>query len=189
MQNPFGTNPRDQVAAHEAGHAVVGTLVYGPGFVRKIRMKEKAQGYAETQTNIDTMGHCPKMIWDGNALIDVMDADGELENLAFTMLAVAGMAAEAITFKKFTPADHDLSAIKQILERDGLPALDLDDPDLGKKLFNTPPYSDGLSYAKQLLERNLPKFDAVYTWLKKTDTLQGHEVEALMAGKTIREPE
>ena len=188
MQNSFGNNPRDKAAAHEAGHAVVGTFIYGSGFVKKIRMKE-AHGYAVTQTNMDKMSHSPKKIWDGNAISDVQNVDNEIENLAFAMQAMAGMAAEEIVFGEFTPAKHDLCALNQILEHDGLPVLDLNDPDLGEKLSNTPPYCEGFLYAKQLLEQNRPKFDAVNTWLKETNTLQGHEVEALMAGKKIRETE
>ena len=88
---PKSVTARERAAVHEAGHAIAGTLIYGPGFVTKIRM---TRGDPRTMTRVDEMVNDPQRIWLSGGLVAVSEPDALDVAGALGVFCLAGMAAD-----------------------------------------------------------------------------------------------
>ena len=177
---------RERAAVHEGGHAISGTLIYGDGFVIKIRM---TGGDPLTETRVETMGSQPQRIWRGGRLVNVSDPDALDLADAFGVVSLAGMAADWIAHQSHQPSPQDVRSLNAVLARidDSLWTLIDPTPDAFQNgLLSQPPYTDWFLHARELLTAHRAALDSVAGWLLKTDTLQGPEVEALIRGEEIR---
>ncbi len=181
---------RDRVAYHEAGHALAGTLIYGSGFVVKIRIRLDRQ-YGETATNFQTMGPRPKNLWHDGALVELFEPDAFHAMEAAGLQALAGMAAGRLAHGLLQPGIDDVEKLNHLIRALDYPAqvLEPTQESFAASLLSNDPYRGWFESGTALLSGRRASLDSIASWLMKTDTLQGQEVEDLISGRTIREGE
>ena len=184
-ENPFGS-PQRQMGYHEAGHAVIGEVLF-PGLVRKIRMNVTRTGGGLVEPDKQRLNASPAKIWGTQGLVPATPNDDNQHWLAAAAVFMAGMAAESVIGSgRFQVAGDDIRNLSEALTGWGHAALDPEDADIGQKLFATWPYAEGYRGAISVLTLVKAPWCRVAAWLMQTDTLQGDEVRALVAGQEIR---
>ncbi len=175
---------RDRIAYHEAGHALAGTLIYGTGFVVKAHIKPD-----RTTTNFQTMGLNPKHLWQGGRLVQVRSPSGFDALDALGIQSLAGMAADNLAHTGYLPGTDDVEGLNAVILDGGydFPVIEPSQKAFDSGLLSQDPYVGWFMSATELLQEHRSSLEAIAGWLKKTDTLQGHEVEMLISGDVIRE--
>lgn len=144
---------RQEAAAHEAGHALAAYLLYGPGGVAKVRIKNVEKGQVWTQ-----IIHQP--------------VDGPAEQLkAKIRIALAGVAAEHLLLDNqpaMSKTDIDYQILEKAAKEFGQELTDLD---------------EWFSESEQLLEPHLDKLKAVFEYLKVHDNLGPEKLAQLLEGQ------
>ena len=182
---PAKPSERDRAAFHEAGHAIAGTLIYGDGFVIKVRMTGSDP---RTGTRIREMGNNPLRCWRGGGLVDLSRPDWLDLAEALGTFCLAGMAADWVAHESYQPSPPDIRAVNEALDSIDHP-WSLIEPSVGRfteDLLSKSPYSSWFQTARDLLIAHRTPLGSVAGWLLETDTLQGSEIEALIRGEEIR---
>ena len=182
---PEDPEKRERDAAHEAGHAIVGTQIYGEGFVTKIRM---TRGDPRTETRLEQMGNDPRRLWQGGRLIEIREPVGLDRADALGAFCLAGMAADWVVHASYQPSPSDVRKLNQGIKPLGCgwTLIEPTPEHFEADLLSQPPYHDWFRDARDLLLAYRDALDSVSGWLRETNTLQGSEVEALMRGEKIR---
>ena len=178
---------RARAAFHEGGHAIAGTLIYGDGFVIKIRM---TGGDPRTQTRVEKMGNQPLRRWQGDRLVKISTPDALDSAEALGVSSLAGMAADWIAHNSYQPSPQDIRSLNTVLARidDSLWTLIEPTPDaLPNGVLSEPHYIGWFLDARELLTAHRAALDLVAAWLLKRDTLRGPAVEAIIHSEGIRE--
>lgn len=174
-----GTSIRERLVTHEAGHAVVGTLLYGRTFVDRIIIR-RLRKYAETKTKFKQRFRTPQSLWKDGSLVQVSDPDPDTIVIVAATFAMSGMAAEHLQDSVLQPALEDLESLNWALQQLRRPIINLMRPDLAECLQTDEPFSGGLDSARAILVSQKTRFERVQGQLETRDNLPGDDVDELV---------